>query len=143
MQTAGGEMIAGVDQAEAMCAAGLYDVLMPDIKYAGGYRGMLEIAQVCELHGKAYSPHNPTGPIAHLASIHLCAAAPALLWLEHQWDETPLFDSLVGGVPAALVDGAFVVPLTPGLGATLDPELAATHPWQLLPASANLDPRLG
>jgi len=143
MRTAGGEMIAGADQAEAMCAAGLYDVLMPDIKYAGGYRGMLEIARVCERHGKAYSPHNPTGPIAHLASIHVCAASPALLWLEHQWDESPLFESLVGGVPAPLVEGAFVVPGTPGLGATLDRELAAAHPWQPLPASANLDERLG
>ena len=29
-------MIAGADQAQAMCAAKLYDVLMPDIKYCGG-----------------------------------------------------------------------------------------------------------
>jgi galactonate dehydratase len=143
MKTAGGEMIAGAEQAEAMGAAGLYDVLMPDIKYAGGYRGMLEIARVCDRHGVAFSPHNPTGPIAHLASIHLCAASPALLWLEHQWDESPLFDRLVGGAAAPLVDGAFVVPAAPGLGASLDRVLAATHPWQPLPAGANLDERLG
>jgi galactonate dehydratase len=126
-----------------MCEAGLYDVLMPDIKYAGGYRGMLEIARVCERHGKDFSPHNPTGPVAHVASVHLCAASPTLLWLEHQWDESPLFDSLVGGVAAPLVDGAFVVPIAPGLGAALDRGLAHAHPWQPLPPSANLDPRLG
>jgi galactonate dehydratase len=143
MKSAGGEMITGADQAEAMCAAGLYDVLMPDIKYAGGFRGMLEIAGVCERHDKAFSPHNPTGPIAHLASIHLCSAAPTLLWLEHQWDESPLFESLVSGVIAPLVDGAFVAPVTPGLGAALDRELARAHPWRPLPPSANLDPRLG
>jgi len=143
MKTAGGEMIVGADQAEAMCAAGLYDVLMPDIKYAGGYRGMLEMASVCARHGTAFSPHNPTGPIAHLASIHLCAASPTLQWLEHQWDESPLFDSLVGGVRSPLVDGAFVVPTAPGLGATLDRDLAAAHPWRPLPPTANLDPRLG
>ena len=143
MRTAGGEMIAGADQAEAMCAAGLYDVLMPDIKYAGGYRGMLEIAWICARNGKEFSPHNPTGPIAHLASIHLCAASPTLKWLEHQWDESPLFDSLVGAAPAPLADGAFVVPSGPGLGATVDRELATAHPWRPLPASANLDPRLG
>ena len=66
-----------------------------------------------------------------------------MLWLEHQWDESPLVDALVGGVPAALVDGAFVVPVTAGLGATLDRRLAAAHPWQPLPGSANLDERLG
>jgi galactonate dehydratase len=143
MKSAGGEMIAGVDQAEAMCEAGLYDVLMPDIKYAGGYRGMLAIARICELHGKDLSPHNPTGPIAHVASVHLCAASPTLLWLEHQWNESPLFESLVGGVAAPLVDGAFAVPASPGLGVTLDRELACDRPWQPLAAGANLDPRLG
>jgi len=143
MKSAGGEMIAGVDQAEAMCDAALYDVLMPDIKYAGGYRGMLDIARLCARHGKEFSPHNPTGPIAHIASVHRCAASPTLLWLEHQWNESALFESLVGGVPAPLVDGAFVVPCVPGLGARLDRELARSRPWQPLPADANLDPRLG
>jgi len=143
MKCAGGEMIAGVDQAEAMCEAGLYDVLMPDIKYAGGYRGMLDIARVCERHARDFSPHNPTGPIAHVASVHLCAASPTLLWLEHQWNESPLFESLVNGVPAPLVDGAFVVPGGPGLGARVDRELARSRPWQPLPAGANLDARLG
>ena len=41
IRTAGGETIAGADAAQAMCAGKLYDVLMPDIKYAGGYAGML------------------------------------------------------------------------------------------------------
>ena len=45
IKLAGGELVTGADQAMAMCAAGLYDVLMPDIKYAGGYRGMLAIAE--------------------------------------------------------------------------------------------------
>jgi L-alanine-DL-glutamate epimerase-like enolase superfamily enzyme len=62
MKSAGGEMIAGVDQAETMCEAGLYDVLMPDIKYAGGYRGMLDIANVCARHGKDFSPAQSDGP---------------------------------------------------------------------------------
>ena len=143
MRTAGGEMIAGADQATAMCAGKLYDVLMPDIKYAGGYSGMLAIADVCAAHGVAFAPHNPTGPIAHLASIHTCAAAPALLWLEHQWDETPLFEALVGGATPPLADGAFVVPTVPGLGAALDRALARSLPGRPLAAGAGLDPRLG
>lgn len=143
MRTAGGEMIAGADTARAMCDGRLYDVLMPDIKYAGGYRGMQAIADVCAAHGVAFAPHNPTGPVAHVASIHACAAAPALLWLEHQWNETPLFDALVGGVAAPLVDGAFVVPAAPGLGVTLERAVAAAHPCAELAPGANLDPRLG
>jgi galactonate dehydratase len=140
---AGGEMITGADQAAAMCAASLYDVLMPDVKYAGGYRGMLAIAKICDAGGVAFSPHNPTGPIAHLASIHVCAVAPSVMYLEHQWAESALFDTLIGGCVAPLVDGAFVVPGSPGLGAALDPGVARAHPHVPLPRNANLDERLG
>ncbi|MFO1316129.1 MAG: mandelate racemase/muconate lactonizing enzyme family protein [Burkholderiales bacterium] len=143
IRTAGGEAIAGADQALAMCTGRLYDVLMPDIKYAGGYAGMQAIAGVCAAHGVDFAPHNPTGPIAHCASLQACAVAPTLLWLEHQWSETPLFEALVGGPVAPLVDGAFVVPAAPGLGAALDRAVAAAHPYAELAAGANLDPRLG
>jgi len=142
MRTAGGEVIAGADAARAMCAGKLYDVLMPDIKYCGGFRGMREIAHACAEHGVDFAPHNPTGPIAHVASVHACAAAPALLWLEHQWNESPLFDTLAGPMPR-LVEGAFEVPSGPGLGARIDRGIAAAHPGILLDRSANLDERLG
>ena len=143
IRTAGGEMIAGADQAQAMCAAKLYDVLMPDIKYAGGYAGMQAIAKVCAAHGVDFAPHNPTGPIAHLASVHACAAAPAMLWLEHQWNESPLFATLVDGVLPPLVDGVFAVPSTAGIGAALDCDVAHAHPYRPLAEGANLDERLG
>jgi len=143
IRLAGGEMITGPEEAAGMCASSLYDVLMPDVKYAGGYRGMSAIAKVCDAHGVAFSPHNPTGPIAHLASIHVCAASPTVLWLEHQWAESPLFDALVGGQAAPLVEGAFVVPSARGLGAALDLAVARAHPYVSLPRDANLDERLG
>jgi galactonate dehydratase len=143
MKLAGGEGIVGPDEAEAMCNAALYDVLMPDIKYAGGFGGMLAIADVCAQYGVAFSPHNPTGPIAHLASVHVCAAAPSILWLEHQWSETSRFCELVGGDVAPLVDGSFAVPQSPGLGAALDRGVAARYPYVALPRDANLDERLG
>lgn len=143
IQLAGGEKIVGPDEAAEMCESALYDVLMPDVKYAGGYRGMLAIADICDAHGVAFSPHNPTGPIAHLASIQVCAASPSVLWLEHQWAESPMFEALTGGCAAPLVDGAFVVPVAPGLGAALDLALAGAHPFVPLPRNANLDERLG
>jgi galactonate dehydratase len=142
MRTAGGETIAGADAAHAMCEAGLYDVLMPDIKYCGGFRGMRAIAAICADHGVDLAPHNPTGPIAHAASIHACACVPSVLWLEHQWNESPLFDALAGPMPP-LTDGAFVVPVASGLGARVDLAMAAAHPGLDLDRSAHLDERLG
>jgi len=143
VRLAGGEWLLSAGQAEAMCVANLYDVLMPDIKYAGGFSGMLEIAEVCKRHGVAFSPHNPTGPIAHLASVHVSAIASCLLWLEHQWRESDLFDDLLGGDIAPLRNGEFVVPQRPGLGATLRRCVAARHPFAELHGQANLDERLG
>ncbi|HVN33839.1 MAG TPA: mandelate racemase/muconate lactonizing enzyme family protein [Casimicrobiaceae bacterium] len=143
MRLAGGEGISGPDDAKAMCDAGLYDVLMPDIKYVGGCRGMLAIADICAAHGVAFSPHNPSGPIAHLASIQVCATVRSLQWLEHQWGESALFYDLIGGDVAPLVGGAFDVPTSPGLGAALDRAVALRHPYVRLADDANLDERLG
>jgi galactonate dehydratase len=123
--------------------ARLLDVVMPDVKYAGGYREMLDIAALCERAGTAYSPHNPTGPVCNLASMHLCAVAPAFLVLEHQLAESPLYYDVVGGYRPRLVDGCFELPDAPGLGITLDDAVLKAHPYRPLAANANLDPRLG
>lgn len=39
---------------------GLLDVVMPDVKYAGGYVEMLKIAGLCARNGVGFAPHNPT-----------------------------------------------------------------------------------
>ena len=119
------------------------DVVMPDIKYAGGYAEMLQIAKSCEHYGLDFSPHNPTGPICNLASMHVCAVAPAFSILEHQLAESPLYDTVVGGMRPQLVNGCFVMPEVPGLGVQLDDQVLSQHPYQALTANANLDARLG
>lgn len=143
MLLAGAETIAGVDAVQPMLARGCYDVIMPDIKYCGGYRAMLDIAAAAARAGVALAPHNPTGPVANLASLHACAAATECLILEYQLAESPLYTELVGGIQPRLDQGAFVVPQTPGVGAALDATVVAAHPWRRLPTNTNLDERLG
>ena len=121
----------------------LLDVVMPDIKYAGGYAEMLKIAESCERNGVAFSPHNPTGPICNLASMHLCAIAPAFLVLEHQLAESPLYYDIVGGYQPKLVDGCFELPDASGIGVELDDAVLRAHPYRPLAPNANLDARLG
>jgi galactonate dehydratase len=116
---------------------------MPDVKYAGGYREMLSIAALCERTGTSFSPHNPTGPVCNLASMHLCSVAPAFLILEHQLAESALYYDLVRGYRPPLIDGCFELPDTPGLGVELDDAVLEAHPYRPLAANANLDPRLG
>ena len=80
--------------------AGAYDVMMPDVKYAGGPDEMMRIAETFAEAGIRFSPHNPSGPICHAQSLQICAALPDEAVLETQYDETPLFDELVSaGLP--------------------------------------------
>jgi galactonate dehydratase len=102
-------------------AASAYDVLMPDVKYVGSMREMLRVAKAMERAGVAFSPHNPSGPVCHAASLHICALVSNLDRLELQYAETPLFGKLVGnGFPPAR-QGDCVVPRGAGLGVHLDP----------------------
>ncbi len=99
--------------------AGAYDVMMPDAKYAGGPAEMLRIAEEFGRFGVEFSPHNPSGPICHAQSLHIALAAPTLDALELQFDETPLFDALVGKALPEAKGGAFAASDagSPGIGA--------------------------
>lgn len=76
-------------------SAGAYDVMMPDVKYCGGPQEMLVISALMARSRVEFSPHNPSGPICHAHSLHVCAALPECGLLETQFAETPFFDSLV------------------------------------------------
>ncbi|MFN3825201.1 MAG: mandelate racemase/muconate lactonizing enzyme family protein [Pseudorhodobacter sp.] len=97
--------------------AGACDVMMPDVKYAGGPAEMLALAEDFARHGVAFSPHNPSGPVCHAQSLHLCAALAQTDLLEVQFDETPVFDGLAGLPLTAMVGGTVALPAaTPGFG---------------------------
>jgi galactonate dehydratase len=108
--------------------AGAYDVMMPDVKYAGGPTEMLRIAALLDQHNTIISPHNPTGPICHAHSLHLCSAFETLDLLEFQFDETPLFDRLIDGGLTPAEGGVVASDRSRiGLGVSLsdDPELSS------------------
>ncbi len=101
--------------------ASAYDVLMPDVKYVGSMREMLRVAKAMERAGVAFSPHNPSGPVCHAASLHICAIVSNFDRLELQYAETPLFGRLVGNALAPARRGECEVPRGTGLGVHLDP----------------------
>jgi galactonate dehydratase len=109
--------------------AGAYDVLMPDAKYVGGLREMLRLAEVMHRSGIAFSPHNPSGPVCHVVSMHVAAVVPNLHSLESQYDETPLFHGLAGKPVQDVVAGEATMPGGPGLGITLQPVAVETRSW--------------
>jgi galactonate dehydratase len=121
-----GMVLAGLEQGigsayfEHFARAGAYDVMMPDIKYVGGMDAMLKTGEILGRHGVVISPHNPTGPICHAASLAVCGALENVGRLEMQFDESPHFDRLVGGWLPSPRGGRMSVPADPGLGVSLD-----------------------
>lgn len=130
---AAAETQVGLDGFRILFGQELYDVVMPDVKYCGGPREMLAIAELAAERGVVFSPHNPTGPVCTLFSLHVGAAAPECQMLELQFNESPLSDALLRGRHPALVDGAFAVPQEAGLGAPFAEELLAQHPYRPVP----------
>ncbi|MCI0754884.1 mandelate racemase/muconate lactonizing enzyme family protein [Teichococcus vastitatis] len=143
MRLAGAETLCGLAAYRPVIEAGCYDVLMPDIKHAGGHEEIRRIAALALTAGVEVAPHNPTGPVCHAHSLHLCATLANFLWLEVQFGETKRFFTLVsGGEGLAFQSGAATLPTSPGLGVALREEEARSMPWRAL-ERAWLDPRLG
>jgi len=136
---AGGEHLSGVKAFQAYLEASQVDVVMPDVKYTGGLSGLRKVGALAEAAGSAVAPHNPSGPVASLASLHAAAAMPNAFILEYAWGECDWRAELVGG-GERLHNGHMLLPEMPGLGVDFNHALAEAHPRQ--PIVPMLDPRL-
>jgi galactonate dehydratase len=116
MQLAGAETMIGVNGFLPLLKAGLYDVVMPDVKHAGGLTEVLRIAEIAAAHGAACSPHNPTGPICHAHSLHVSAVFNDLPSLEVQFEESELFFAIADSDLPRFEGGMSALPPGPGLG---------------------------
>jgi galactonate dehydratase len=98
MRLAGAELFIGAEGFRPLLEQGLYDVVMPDVKYAGGLGECLRIAALAARHGVACSLHNPSGPVCHAHSLHVSAALASEERLEYQYGETPRFYAIAPGL---------------------------------------------
>ena len=122
VRLAGCEMMIGQAGFRPFLGAGIYDVIMPDVKYAGGLRELLRIGEEAARHNVACSPHNPSGPIAHAHSLHLSAHLPFFPFLEFQYGESPLFFDFGTGTLPDPNSGRSDLPHGAGLGLGLGGE---------------------
>lgn len=128
MRLAGLEELTSPAQFMPWLAAGVYDVVMPDVKYARGIAGVVEVAAMSAKYGNACAPHNPSGPLCHAASLVACAMDDTIEQLEHQFDETAAFWRLMAADFPRPVDGASALPQAAGLGTAL--EYANWRRWE-------------
>jgi galactonate dehydratase len=105
----------------------IVDIVQPDICHAGGILELKKIAAMAEAYYIKVAPHNPNGPVATAASLHLSAAIPNFLILETAKNEP--HRSMVQKQGLKIENGWIELPRTPGLGIELDEEVIAAHPY--------------
>jgi len=117
------------------------DVIQPDMGRAGGFSQMKKIAAQAEAHHIMVAPHDGSnGPVAEAAAVHLLAAIPNCLILEHLADDVPWRYEVATELPVH--DSHIAVPTKPGLGIELDEAVCLAHPAQgnvVNPSAATVD----
>lgn len=113
MELVGGELLFGAAGFWPYLAAGIWDVIMPDVKHCGGLAALRTIGQMASARGIGVAPHNPSGPVATIASGHALAALPDARPLEIAWGEVPWRPNVLD--PAEAID-AGVLRLRDGPG---------------------------
>jgi galactonate dehydratase len=92
-------------------------ILQVDLANCGGLTAGKKIAALAESHYVSMCPHNPNGPLATAAAVHLMASIPNCFMLEMigSPEELALHRQMA---PAALhpTDGYLPLPTGPGLG---------------------------
>src|SRR5579859_2442154 len=107
-------------------AQNLVDVAQPDICHAGGLTELRKIAALAEASYIKIAPHNPNGPVATIASVHLAASIPNFLILELA--QQSLRDA-VQTQRLVIREGWAELPRQPGLGIALNDEVIAALPY--------------
>jgi galactonate dehydratase len=95
------------------------DLIMPDLARTGGVLEMKKIAAAADTYYIPVAPHNMVGPVATIASAHLCLCVPNFLVLEYQLGDVPYIDELLSS-PVPVRDGHLELSEAPGLGVKLN-----------------------
>lgn len=97
-------------------------IVILDITWTGGISEARRIASLAETYHKPIAPHDCTGPVALMASVHLCMNAPnALIQETVRAHYKGWYMDLVDRLPR-IEDGCVYAPTDPGLGMALSPE---------------------
>jgi galactonate dehydratase len=124
--TASAESVFGLENFRPFLNQRTVDVLMPDVKHCGGLSELRNIANTARLNHLLVAPHNPSGPVATVATAHAVSAMRNFLILEYAWGEVDWRADLL--IPCEPVqDGYLTVSNAPGLGYRLNPDVVATH----------------
>jgi galactonate dehydratase len=125
---------------KGILAAGVVDIIQPDVSHAGGISEVRRIAAMAEAYDVALAPHCPLGPISFAAALQVDFACINAFIQEtsmgiHYNEGTDLLDYLVDPSVFAVHEGAVELLAEPGLGIEVDEvrvkEMAGVgHSWR-------------
>jgi galactonate dehydratase len=124
-----GERLYGRWQFRTLLEQRAADFIQPDVSHAGGITELKKIAAMAEAHGVPICPHNPSGPVANAATVHLAANLTNFYLLETMSSDVP-WRAEVCAEQVKIVDGFMQIPAAPGLGVDICEQAIAQHPYQ-------------
>ena len=126
MPTASAESVFGIEAFQPFLTRRIVDVIMPDVKHAGGLLETKKIAAAARMNKVLVAPHNPSGPVASVASVHVCATLSNFYILEYAWGEVDWRADLL--TPAEPIEsGHALISNAPGLGYQLNPDMLTKY----------------
>lgn len=126
---ASGERLAGRWEFRELLEKRAVAIVQPDVSHCGGISEARRIAAMAETYLVATACHNPQGPVATAASLHVGFATPNYLIQEVVRNDVPWRDDILVE-PMDLSGGLCHAPAAPGLGVDINEKEAARHPFQ-------------
>jgi L-alanine-DL-glutamate epimerase-like enolase superfamily enzyme len=111
-----------------LCKAHAVDIIHPDLATAGGILETKKIGDEAQELGVAMAMHFAGTPISCMANVHCAAATENFLVMENHSVDVPWWGDLANGIEKPIVNKGFItVPNGPGLGVTLNEDVARQH----------------
>ncbi|MBP2169695.1 L-alanine-DL-glutamate epimerase-like enolase superfamily enzyme [Erwinia toletana] len=121
----GSETLAATSNFRDHLAADALDYVMLDLSWCGGITEAKKIAALAEAYQKPIAPHDCTGPVVLMASLHLGLSSPNAIFQEVvRAYLAGFYGDLVSTLPT-LENGWLSPPQGPGLGTALSDALRA------------------
>jgi galactonate dehydratase len=117
------ETLASRSAFRTLLEAHAVDYVMLDLSWVGGLSEAKKIATLAEIHHRPIAPHDCTGPVVLIASLHLALSAPNAIFQEIvRAYYTGWYRQLVTNLPR-IENGYAHAMMGPGLGTALLPAL--------------------
>ena len=126
---AAGERLYSLTQMRDFLERGCADFVQPDISHCGGISAVKKMAALCEAHYVALAPHNPSGPVANAATLHIAASTQGFRIMERSFTDVSWRKELTNE-RVVFDKGNILIPTGVGLGLEINEENCLKYPFQ-------------